>query len=690
MFTTEFLDLPALDSANGTVSLPGSKSISNRVLLLAALSQGTTTIHDLLDSDDTRVMLAGLKQLGCSISPDVVTPGRAIEVTGIGGQLPAGTAATLFLGNAGTAMRPLTAALSVLGGDFEMTGVPRMYERPIGDLVDALRQLGCKIDYLKDEGFPPLKIGQPDFSQLGTDSIKVRGDVSSQFLTSLLMALPLLANVPGAQRDIVIEVVGELISRPYIHITLELLARFGIAVKNDRWQRFVIPAGSHYQSPGAIHVEADASSASYFIALGAIATGTTDDADADNAPQPKSIRILGVGQDSIQGDIRFIEAAQAMGARIESGPNWLQVSRGSWPLKAIDLDCNHIPDAAMTLGTMALYADGVTTLRNIASWRVKETDRIAAMAIELRKLGAAVEEGADYIRITPPAGKAAWKAASIHTYDDHRVAMCFSLAAFNPAKLPVRIEDPKCVAKTFPDYFEALFSVSEAEREHVPVICIDGPTASGKGTIAAEVARALGYQLLDSGALYRITGLAASRAGMTLDESNEETIAEMALDMPVRFDAQQRVWLGDEDISLAIRSEEAGMNASRVSALPAVRTALVDLQLSFQALPGLVADGRDMGTVIFPHAPLKVYLSASAQCRAERRYKQLISKGISANMSTLLADLEARDARDMNRATAPLKPAEDSLQLDSSEMTIEEVVAQVLSWWQERQPFGRS
>jgi 3-phosphoshikimate 1-carboxyvinyltransferase len=690
MFTTEFLDLPALDSANGTVSLPGSKSISNRVLLLAALSQGTTTIHDLLDSDDTRVMLAGLKQLGCSISPDVVTPGRAIEVTGIGGQLPAGTAATLFLGNAGTAMRPLTAALSVLGGDFEMTGVPRMYERPIGDLVDALRQLGCKIDYLKDEGFPPLKIGQPDFSQLGTDSIKVRGDVSSQFLTSLLMALPLLANVPGAQRDIVIEVVGELISRPYIHITLELLARFGIAVKNDRWQRFVIPAGSHYQSPGAIHVEADASSASYFIALGAIATGTTDDADADNAPQPKSIRILGVGQDSIQGDIRFIEAAQAMGARIESGPNWLQVSRGSWPLKAIDLDCNHIPDAAMTLGTMALYADGVTTLRNIASWRVKETDRIAAMAIELRKLGASVEEGADYIRITPPAGKAAWKAASIHTYDDHRVAMCFSLAAFNPAKLPVRIEDPKCVAKTFPDYFEALFSVSEAEREHVPVICIDGPTASGKGTIAAEVARALGYQLLDSGALYRITGLAASRAGMTLDESNEETIAEMALDMPVRFDAQQRVWLGDEDISLAIRSEEAGMNASRVSALPAVRTALVDLQLSFQALPGLVADGRDMGTVIFPHAPLKVYLSASAQCRAERRYKQLISKGISANMSTLLADLEARDARDMNRATAPLKPAEDSLQLDSSEMTIEEVVAQVLSWWQERQPFGRS
>jgi 3-phosphoshikimate 1-carboxyvinyltransferase len=686
MFTTEFLDLPALDSAHGTVSLPGSKSISNRVLLLAALSQGTTTIHDLLDSDDTQVMLAALKQLGCKITPDSVTPGQAITVTGIGGQLPTDTKATLFLGNAGTAMRPLTAALSVLGGNFEMTGVPRMYERPIGDLVDALRQLGCKIDYLKDQGFPPLKIDQPDFSQLGSESIKVRGDVSSQFLTSLLMALPLLAK----DRDITIEVVGELISKPYIHITLELLARFGIAVKNESWQRFVIPAGSRYRSPGDIHVEADASSASYFIALGAIATDKTDEAEVDNVAKPKSIRILGVGQDSIQGDIRFIEAAQAMGAQVESGPNWLQVSCGSWPLKAIDLDCNHIPDAAMTLGVMALYADGVTTLRNIASWRVKETDRIAAMAIELRKLGATVAEGADYIRITPPAGKAAWKAASIHTYDDHRVAMCFSLAAFNPAKLPVRIEDPKCVAKTFPDYFEALFSVSETERKSIPVICIDGPTASGKGTIAAEVAKALGYKLLDSGALYRITGLAASRAGLALDESNEETIAEMALEMPVRFDAQQRVWLGDEDISLAIRSEEAGMNASRVSALPAVRSALVDLQLSFQALPGLVADGRDMGTVIFPHAPLKVYLWASAQCRAERRYKQLISKGISANISTLLADLEARDARDMNRATAPLKPAEDSLQLDSSEMTIEQVVAQVLTWWQERQPFGRS
>ena len=675
MYRTAFLDLPALATAGGTVSLPGSKSISNRVLLLAALSQGTTTIHDLLDSDDTRVMLAGLKQLGCTITPDAVTPSQPIAVTGIGGRLPAGTAATLFLGNAGTAMRPLTAALALLGGNFEMTGVPRMYERPIGDLVDALRQLGCQIDYLKDAGFPPLKIGQPDFSCWSDVPIQVRGDVSSQFLTALLMALPLLAT----DKAITIEVVGELISKPYIHITLELLARFGIQVRNESWQRFVIPAGSRYQSPGAIHVEADASSASYFIALGALAAAT---------PGQPGVRILGVGKDSIQGDIRFVEAAQAMGAQVESGPNWLQVGRGAWPLKAIDLDCNHIPDAAMTLGVMALYAQGTTTLRNIASWRVKETDRIAAMACELRKLGATVEEGADYIRITPPASAAGWKAASIHTYDDHRVAMCFALAAFNPAGLPVRIEDPQCVGKTFPDFFESLFAVCDTPAQQIPVICIDGPSGSGKGTVAAQVAERLGYRLLDSGALYRITGLVATRAGMALEAANAERIAALIAAQQLEFTPDQRVLVNGEDLSLAIRSEEAGMNASKVSAFPAVRSALLGVQHAFRTLPGLVADGRDMGTVIFPQAPLKVYLTASVQCRAERRYKQLISKGLPANMQALFADLEARDARDMHRAAAPLKPAEDALQLDNSTGTAEEAVQQVMDWWAARQPFA--
>jgi 3-phosphoshikimate 1-carboxyvinyltransferase len=669
MFTTDFLDIPPLAGAAGALVLPGSKSISNRVLLLSALCQGSTTLHDVLDSDDTRVMLTALRQLGCGVRQH----GTTVEVDGLGGQLPV-RQAQLFMGNAGTAIRPLTAALAVLGGDFELRGVPRMHERPIGDLVDALRQLGCQIDDLGQPGYPPLHIGQP---QLRLEApIRVRGDVSSQFLTALLMALPLVA-----QRDIVIEVVGELISRPYVEITLKLLARFGVVVARDGWQRFTIPAGSQLRSPGSLHVEADASSASYFIALGSITTGLSGQ---------NGIKIQGLGQDSIQGDIRFVEAARLMGAQIDSGPNWLHIRRSEpsagWPLKAIDLDCNHIPDAAMTLAVMALYAQGTTTLRNIASWRVKETDRIAAMATELRKLGASVEEGADFLRVTPPASPADWRAASIHTYDDHRIAMCFSLAAFNPAGLPVRIEDPKCVAKTFPDYFEALFALAHTPPGGVPVICVDGPTASGKGTLAAGLAKRLGYHFLDSGALYRITALAARRAGLALEPAQEVAIAKLARGLAIEFE-QDFVRLDGVDISDAIRTEEAGMDASRVSVLPQVRDALLALQHSFARLPGLVADGRDMGTVVFPTAALKVFLTASAAQRAQRRLKQLISKGISATLDSLRADLEARDARDMSRSTAPLRPAVDARLLDNSDLSIEQSLGLVLDWWQGKQPF---
>ena len=665
MFETEFLDVPALRAVSGTVRLPGSKSISNRVLLLAALCEGQTTVRDLLDSDDTRVMLQALRQLGCGVAVD----GTTAVIDGLGGRARQ-PHAELFLGNAGTAMRPLTAALAVLGGDYALSGIPRMHERPIGDLVDALRALGCSVQYLGQDGFPPLHIGQPNLKL--DQPIPVRGDVSSQFLTALLMALPLAAQA----QDIVIDVVGELISKPYIEITLQLLARFGVKVQRNGWARFVIPAGSRYRSPGEIHVEADASSASYFIAAGALSA---------SASGPNGLKIEGVGEASIQGDIRFVEAARLMGAQIDSGPNWLRAERGAWPLKAIDLDCNHIPDAAMTLGVMALYADGPSTLRNIASWRVKETDRIAAMAAELRKLGAEVEEGADFIRITPPS---VWQAASLHTYDDHRMAMCGSLAAFNAAGLPVRIEDPKCVAKTFPDYFETLFELAETAAP-VPVICIDGPTASGKGTLASEVARRLGYHYLDSGSLYRLTGLAARRAGLSLEDPDEARLTTLAQQLPVRFVAD-RILLAGEDVRDAIRTEAAGMDASRVSALPGVRQALLDLQRGFARLPGLVADGRDMGTVIFPHAPLKIYLTAGAPERAERRHKQLISKGISAKLDNLRADLEARDARDQTRAAAPLKPAQDALLLDNSHLTIEQSVDQVLNWWQERQPFRPS
>lgn len=662
MFDIEFLDIPPLSGAGGSVRLPGSKSISNRVLLLAALSHGETTVHDLLASDDTAVMLTALRQLGCEVKQE----GSTAVIIGLGGR-NVHTPVKLFLGNAGTAMRPLTAALALLGGEFELSGVARMHERPIGDLVDALRQLGCSIDYLGNEGFPPLRLrsGQLNLK----DPIRVRGDVSSQFLTALLMALPIVA-----VDDICIEVVGELISRPYIEITLKLLKRFGIDVQRKGWEQFVIPAGSRYQSPGEIHVEGDASSASYFIALGAIASG---------AAGPNGIEVLGVGADSIQGDIRFVEAARMMGAQIDSTPNSLRISRGAWPLKAIDLDCNHIPDAAMTLAVMALYAEGTTTLRNIASWRVKETDRIAAMACELQKLGATVEEGVDYLKITPPL-PGEWKTAPIHTYDDHRVAMCFSLAAFNPARLPIRILDPKCVGKTFPDYFEALFMVAKADVNHIPVICVDGPTASGKGTLAALTAQRLGYHYLDSGALYRLSAFAALRADVSLDDG--AAVAQIARTMPVRFQGD-RIFLGAEDVSEAIRSEAAGMAASRVSAHPQVRAALLTLQHSFRQLPGLVADGRDMGTVIFPDAPLKIYLTASARHRAERRHKQLISKGNSAIISEIQQDLEARDARDSSRKAAPLKPADDARPLDNSYLSIEKSVDQVIDWWKGTRPF---
>ncbi len=664
MFTTPFLDIPPLQSAQGVVQLPGSKSISNRVLLLAGLSSGTTVVHDLLDSDDTQVMLTALRQLGCAVD----AAGSTVRITGLGGRLGV-REASLFLGNAGTAMRPLTAALAVLaatqGGDFELKGVPRMHERPIGDLVDALRQLGCGIAYLANEGYPPLRLGT---GTLNTHApIRVRGDVSSQFLTALLLALPLVS----ADNDVTIEVVGELISKPYVEITLNLLERFGIQVHQDGWQRFVIPQGSAYRTPGDIHVEADASSASYFIALGAIA-----------AQDGQAIRIEGVGSDSIQGDIRFIDAARAMGADITSGPGWLEVKRGQWPLKAIELDCNHIPDAAMTLAVMALYAQGTTRLTHIASWRVKETDRIAAMATELRKLGAGVTEGADFIEVTPPTD---WRAAAIHTYDDHRIAMCFSLAAFNPPGLPVRILDPRCVGKTFPDYFEALFSVAHSSTTYIPVITIDGPTASGKGTLASAVAQQLGYHFLDSGALYRATALAAMRAG--IPETDEVGLARTAAGLQLKFTGQH-IWLEGEEVSDQLRREDVGAMASKVSVWPSVRSALLALQLAHRRLPGLVADGRDMGTVIFPGADLKVFVVASAAVRAERRHKQLISKGISSNIDSLRADLELRDARDQSRSVSPLKPAEDAMVLDNSALTVDQCVAVVLDWWLHRQPFG--
>ena len=422
----EQLNLPAAHIASGSMTLPGSKSISNRTLLLAALALGTTEIRDLLASDDTARMLEALQTLGVQL--ENFAP-NAWRVTGCAGNFP-NKKADLFLGNAGTAFRPLTAALAFSNGDYHLHGVPRMHERPIGDLVNALRQAGAKVDYLENEGFPPLQLSasQVDVSQ----PIKIRGDVSSQFLTALLMALPL------TKQKTTIEVIGELISKPYIEITLNLMAKFGVHVEREGWQRFTIASNSQYNSPKTIFVEGDASSASYFLAAGAIASA-----------KDTCVRVEGLGQNSIQGDVRFAEALALMGGEMSYGENFISASKAT-QIKAIDLDCNHIPDAAMTLAIVALFADGTTTLRNIASWRVKETDRIAAMATELRKVGAMVIEGADYITITPPAQLI--PNAVIDTYDDHRMAMCFSLVSLGG--VPITINDPKCVAKTFPNYFE--------------------------------------------------------------------------------------------------------------------------------------------------------------------------------------------------------------------------------------------
>ncbi|AOP99400.1 3-phosphoshikimate 1-carboxyvinyltransferase [Enterobacter hormaechei subsp. hoffmannii] len=423
----ESLTLQPIARVDGTINLPGSKSVSNRALLLAALANGTTVLSNLLDSDDVRHMLNALKALGVqyALSDDRTR----CEVTGNGGALHSAEALELFLGNAGTAMRPLAAALCLGSNDIVLTGEPRMKERPIGHLVDALRQGGAQIDYLEQENYPPLRL-RGGFTG---GNVEVDGSVSSQFLTALLMTAPLAPN------NTVISIKGDLVSKPYIDITLHLMKTFGVEVENQSYQRFVVRGAQQYQSPGNYLVEGDASSASYFLAAGAIKGGT--------------VKVTGIGRNSVQGDIRFADVLEKMGAVVTWGDDFISCTHGE--LNAIDMDMNHIPDAAMTIATAALFAKGTTTLRNIYNWRVKETDRLFAMATELRKVGAVVEEGEDYIRVTPPAKL---QFAEIGTYNDHRMAMCFSLVALSDT--PVTILDPKCTAKTFPDYFEQLARIS--------------------------------------------------------------------------------------------------------------------------------------------------------------------------------------------------------------------------------------
>lgn len=424
----ESITLQPIAKINGEVNLPGSKSVSNRALLLAALAKGTTRLTNLLDSDDIRHMLNGLKLLG--VNYQLSDDKTVCEVQGLGHAFSPEQALELYLGNAGTAMRPLAAALCLGGGEFVLTGEPRMKERPIGHLVDALRSAGADIEYLENENYPPLKIKG---TGLKGGEVEIDGSISSQFLTAFLMAAPL------AKADTVIRIKGDLVSKPYIDITLHIMAQFGVEVENRDYQEFFVKGNQSYVSPGDFLVEGDASSASYFLAAAAIKGG--------------EVKVTGIGKKSIQGDVQFADALAAMGAEIEWGDDYVISRCGE--LTAVDMDFNHIPDAAMTIATTALFAKGTTSIRNVYNWRVKETDRLSAMATELRKVGAEVEEGEDYITIVPPSNL---QHAAIDTYDDHRMAMCFSLVALSDT--PVTINDPKCTSKTFPDYFDKLSALS--------------------------------------------------------------------------------------------------------------------------------------------------------------------------------------------------------------------------------------
>jgi 3-phosphoshikimate 1-carboxyvinyltransferase len=671
------LTLAPIAHAQGSVALPGSKSISNRTLLLAALADGTTRLAGLLDADDTRRMIEALRMLGVRVDHD--RDSGDCVVAGVGPVFPKRSAA-LFLGNAGTAVRPLTAVLAMQGGDYTIDGVARMRERPIGDLVDALRHQGCELRYLGNAGFPPLAIGAAGGRAGGR--IPIRGDVSSQFLSALLLALPVACG--AGEMATTVEIVTPLISRPYVEITTRLMQRFGVAVGTPDASTFRVEAGARYTSPGILHVEGDASSASYFLAAGILGGGP--------------VRVTGVGRNSIQGDVAFADVLARQGADIRFGDDWIEARRGE-PLAGGVIDCLAIPDAAMTLAIVALFARAPMRLVNIGSWRVKETDRIAAMATELAKLGARVAAGDDWLEVAP---LPTFRHAAIDTYDDHRMAMCFGLAAFGGAG--VTINDPACVRKTFPAYFERLAQIAAAApgdsaaastapardavagapaaAEALPtVIAIDGPAASGKGTVAQRVAQALGMHYLDSGALYRLVALQALERQVGADDVAGLTQIAAAL-APTFGDA--RIDLDGREVSGTLRSETVSAMASRVAVHAPVREALLARQRAFRVAPGLVAEGRDMGTVVFPDARLKVFLTASAEARAGRRHKQLIEKGISAKMDDLLRDIRERDARDSTRAASPLGPAADAVVLDSTDLSVAAVTDAVLALYRKR------
>ena len=625
--------------AGGKLSVPGSKSISNRALLLAALSIGQTELKGLLHSDDTNVMIDALRALGV----DIDIAGDITRVSGCSGAFPR-IKADIFLGNAGTAVRTLVPVLALGSGEYTIRGVPRMHERPIGDLVEALLGIGAVIHYEDRKTFLPLRIKKSeklDFSQ----PIVVNGNISSQFLTGLLLALPL------AGQRVTVKINGVLVSKPYVQLTLNLMDSFGIKVTNDNWEQFEIEGGQYYSGPKRYEVEGDASSASYFFAAGMLGGGP--------------VLVKNVIRDSIQGDIQLLDVLSGIGATVGWTDQGLSVAMdNNSPIQAFDLDLNHIPDAAMTLAIIALFADGPCRLRNIGNWRVKETDRLFAMTTEMRKLGVNVIESPDGLEIEPP--KYFNEGVAIDTYDDHRMAMCFTLISF--AGVNITINDPKCVHKTFPDFFAKMESVLQA-----PVVTIDGPSGSGKGTVARQVAERLEFSYLDSGALYRAVGLFYLNAGGSINLTDPRSVE--ALMQKIRIDVSgEKVLMNGEDVTQRIREEEVSMAASKVAKNEVIRGCMYDIQRSVRHAPGLVADGRDMGTTVFPNAQLKIYLTASLEERARRRYAQLVESGERVKMKSVAAEMAKRDSEDASRSSSPMRQAESAIEIDSTGKSIDEVV----------------
>ena len=651
----DFIDLAPAARARGTVALPGSKSISNRTLLLAALARGDTIVRGLLDADDVAHMLDALSALGIAIEPTARL--RDYRVRGLGGRVPV-KAAKLFLGNAGTAFRPLTAVLAFAGGNYELSGVARMHERPIGDLVDALRALGADIDYLGNAGFPPLAIRPDRGDDAAPDRVTVRGDVSSQFTSALLMALPAIAQ--RRARQITLDIDGELISKPYVAITTNLMQRFGVAVSQDGWRSFTVPAGARFETPGAIQVEGDASTASYFLAAGALGGGP--------------VRVTGVGRASIQGDVGFADVLERMGAAIERGDDWIEARSGPRGLSGFEVDCIAIPDAAMTLAVVALFARGPTTLtrhRKLARQGNGPHRRDGDRARQARCQGrcgrrsdddrsAGAPRAGDDRHLRRPPDRDVLRARGARR----------GARAHHGSRL--RAQDLSGLLRDVSG--NRVVSTPRASAD-VPVIAVDGPAASGKGTMAAGVAAVLGFHLLDSGSLYRLVALKALEDRIGL--ADESALADAALSLEATF-SDGTIVLDGRDVTAAIREEAVSAAASQVAVHPRVRAALIARQRAFRRLPGLVADGRDMGTVVFPDACLKIFLTASPEERARRRYKQLIEKGISGNIESLLLDIRERDARDTGRAVAPLAPAADAVVLDTTGMSIEDAVGFVV------------